>query len=440
MSMEAQCPHSPPELRELIEGQEHALLAREDFYAELRELGPVVWIPELEAFAVTRSEEIREVLADPKRFSSQLAADVGAGPRVTRRMMETRERIAGESPEFREIVARLTPDFRTVPILTRADPPRHQRHRRWVNKLFMPNRVATLEDNVRTRANALIDSLIDRDHFDINKEFSVPLPVQIIAEQLGVTGTEHLTDFARWSDDFNFLVGRTNPTDEDIIRIARTTAEFSEYFTEVFSERAKSTAGDDFISTLAQMEDPVEPVSNIERVGVVAQLVIGGNQTTTKLLTSGVDLLARSPDLAERLRADSTLVPGFVEEVLRLRGPIQGAYRVARHDTEIAGIPIPAGASVLSLFASGDRADSVFPEPTSVVLDRSNARDHLAFGRGVHYCVGAPLARLEGTVGFTALLQRLWPWSVETSKMTPSYLFHGLSRLEITLETPHGQG
>ena len=426
----SECPVAPSTFSGLLGLGAEALSHQNEHIAQLRENGPVVWVPQLEAFAVTSYEHVLEVLNDPDRFSSQLGDP--KGPRMARRLLEAREKLAAESEEFRSILQRLDPDWRQIKLLTSADPPRHQRHRRLVNRLFTPNKVRGLATSVETLTNSLIDEFADRGHADLIAEFAGPMPLRVVAEQLGV-GDADLDAFKRWADDFVFLTGNDNPTTDDIARITHTLVEIAEYFRDVLNDR-RAHPTSDFIGALAQAEDLGEPISDEERIAVIAVLLGAGTETSTKLLGAGAAILAKSPTLADRLRDDPSLVPLFVEEVLRTETPVQGLYRYVRNDTYLADVALPAGSTLWVLYASANQSPDVFNEPSKIDLERPNLHDQVAFGHGIHYCVGAPLARLEGSIGLTALLDRIYPWKIEDSELERSYILHGYRRLDVSFQ------
>jgi cytochrome P450 len=428
--MARDCPIAGPEFSQLLDLEPEALAHQGEFMSRLSEQGPVVWIPELEAFAVTTYSHAVEVLSDPGRFSSQLGDP--KGPKMARRLLETRRELAENSEEFQRVAAQLDPDWRQVKVLTTADPPDHSRQRRLVNRLFTPRSVAALEDRVRDVSDELIDGFVGDGVADLVSQFAVGLPLRIIAEQLGF-GEENMSQFKAWSDDMVFTTGNDQPTSQDIMRITETLVEMDTFLRAVINDRRNHPI-DDFVSWLTHSEDPDDPMSDEERIAIIAILISAGNETTTKLLASGASQLGRCPELGDTLKADPSLIAAFVEEILRLESPLQGIYRFCRNDTELAGVALPAGSPIWVLYGAANRSPEEFVGSATLDLHRSNQREHLAFGRGIHYCVGAPLARLEARVGFSALLDRIHPWKIVTEEMQPSYMLHGLSRLDVSFE------
>jgi len=422
-------PTAPAKFAELLNLQDAALEDAPAYFELLRQSGPVAWVEELRAFAVTGYEEAVEVLMDTDRFSSQLGDP--KGPLINSRLADAQSRLAARSREFDDLVAALEPDWRHPPCLLTADPPLHTRQRQVVNRLFTPRRVAGMEPRIRELAEELVASFVDRGCVELVADLAVPLPVTVIAEQLGA-GTERLAEFKRWSDHLVAPIGNDRLTEHDILEIVRSSVEFTRYFRGLLEER-RGAPRDDFITLLNGTEDPEEDVSEASRLSYIAQLLAAGNETSTKMIAEGAALLARDHALADSLRESPALVPSFVEEVLRLSSPLQGLYRTARYDTEVAGVPIPAGSHAVVWYTAANRDADAFPEPGKVDLGRENVRKHVAFGKGKHHCVGAPLARAEGVIAFEVLLERLPNWTIADElggeTFERSYLLRGHRRL-----------
>jgi len=420
---------APARFAELLELEDTALMDAPAYFELLRKAGPVAWVDELRSFAVTGYEEAVEVLMDTDRFSSQLGDP--KGPLINSKLADAHSRLAARSPEFHDLVAALEPDWRHPPCLLTADPPLHTRQRQVVNRLFTPRRVAGMEPRIRELADELASSFADRGRAELVEEFAVPLPVTVIAEQLGV-GTDRLPDFKRWSDHLVAPIGNDRLTEDDILEITRSSVEFTRFFRALLEERRRNPR-DDFVTLLNGTEDPEEDVTEASRLSYIAQLLAAGNETSTKMIADGAARLARDHALADSLRASPALIPAFVEEVLRLSAPVQGLYRTARYDTEVADVPIPAGSQVVVWYTGANRDPDAFPAPSEVDLDRENIRKHIAFGKGKHHCVGAPLARAEGVIAFEVLLERLPNWTIAGDlggeAFERSYLLRGHRRL-----------
>jgi hypothetical protein len=332
-------------------------------YRELREKRPVYREPRCGNYVLTRYADVLGALRDWPLFSS------------------------------RQGVAPFGPDRGFS--LTSLDPPRHDRLRALVNRAFTPRRVA----ESRAQIEALVAELLDpvASEFDLVSAFSHPLPVFVIARMLGVP-PERRADFKRWSDAIIGLLERPkSPDDQRAIR------EISAYFAELALERRKEP-GEDLVTALVQAEVDGERLTRSELLGICVQLLVAGNETTTNLISNLVDVLADRPDLWRALRHDRSLVAATVEESLRHDSPAQNLARTCVRETELHGVRIPAGARVLLSFGAANRDPAEFDDPDAFRLGRE-AR-HIAFGFGVHYCLGAPLARLEGSVALEGLLDR----------------------------------
>jgi cytochrome P450 len=422
-------PKAPTKFAELLDLQDAALEDAPAYFELLRQSGPVAWVEELRAFAVTGYEEAVEVLMDTDRFSSQLGDP--KGPLINSRLADAQSRLAARSREFHDLVAALEPDWRHPPCLLTADPPIHTRQRQVVNRLFTPRRVEGMEPRIRELTEELVSSFVDRGCVELVADFAAPFPVIVIAEQLGA-GTDRLAEFKRWSDHLVAPIGNDHLTEDDILEIVRSSVEFTQYFRALLEER-RADPQDDFITLLNGTEDPDEDVSEASRLSYIAQLLAAGNETSTKMIAAGAALLARDHALAASLRESPALIPSFVEEILRLSSPLQGLYRTARYDTEVAGVPMPAGSHVVVWYSAANRDAGTFPEPGLVDLGRENVRKHVAFGKGKHHCVGAPLARAEGVIAFEVLLERLPNWTIADElggeTFERSYLLRGHRQL-----------
>jgi cytochrome P450 len=262
----------------------------------------------------------------------------------------------------------------------------------------------------------------------------------VIAEQLGVPLSDYEL-FKSWSDAFVAqLSGMTSPDEE--LAAAKLILEYQHYFAEKLNERRKNPQ-DDIISAIvhAKLEDEL-PLDTPEMLSIIQQLLVAGNETTTHSIAEAVLLLIEYPDQHEKLKADPDLIPNLVEEVLRLATPTANMWRVVTKDTDINGVPVKAGSMIQIRFSSANRDEAVFQAPQEFDVTRENARSNIAFGHGVHMCIGASLARKEMEVAFRVLLQRLDNLALdcEPEKLfyPPNVLLRGLSRLPITFTARAG--
>ncbi|MFF1398458.1 cytochrome P450 [Streptomyces sp. NPDC058287] len=352
------------------------------FYRQLREDGPVrraVIAGGLEAWLVTRYEDGLAALSD-----SRLSSDVrdATDPRLLERLPATE----------RESMLRT---------MLRSDPPDHTRLRRLVSKAFTARRVAELRPRVQEITDGLLDAIVPAGKAELVEDFALPLPVTVISELLGVPVTDR-DDFQRWTNDM-ILQGAEPP---DPARTDRAWRQMRSYLTGLIQDK-RTRPGDDLLSALIATRDEEHQLDEDELIAMAFLLLVAGYITTVNLIGSGIAALLAHPDQLQMLRDDPELLPGAIEEFLRHDGPVNpGIARFAREDVTIAGVAIPRGATVLIASAIADRDPAQFPDPDRLDITRQD-NAHLAFGHGIHYCLGAPLARLEGQIAVGAVLRRL---------------------------------
>jgi len=390
------------------------------FYAALRREAPVYQVPGLGFFLVSRHDMVTEALRHPAVFSNRFAAAMQAT-------------IGGLRPELAAIWAEGYPPVDTL--LTN-DPPSHTRYRALVTKAFSARRVRTMEAAIRALAGELVEGLVRDREVELVERFAVPLPLTVIADQLGVPRAD-LARFKRWSDDSVAPLGQMISPEREI-ECARSVVEFQHYFARIGDER-RAAPRDDLISDLVHARIEGErPLETGELLSVVQQLLVAGNETTTNLIAATTQLLIEHPDELAKLRARPELVENAIEEALRLETPVQGMWRVATEDTVLGGTPIPKGSFVMLRYAAANRDETVFPDPDRFDVERPNARDHLAFGLGIHFCVGAALARAEAAAAIATLLARTRALRFVAGKNDfrhhPSILLRGLQKLWVELE------
>ena len=338
-------------------------------YAALRRERPVYCEPRYGAYLLTRFADVDAALRDHETFRS------GAGP--------------APMP--------MPADFTPLPILAATDPPHHDQLRGLVSRAFTPRRIAAAEPRIVAFAKRLVDALPE-DGFDAVPRFSIPLPVAVIAEILGVDA-RHQDDFRRWSDATVGMMEGPPTTDT-----AQASLELIAHFRERAAERRRAPR-DDLISDLLRAEIDGRRLTQAELDGFFIMLLVAGNETTTNLISNQLRIFAERPDLWKACREDRSLVPVALEETLRFDAPVQNLGREATRDVSLHGVEIPAGARVVVSFGAANRDPEAFDAPDEYRLDRGELR-HLAFGQGRHFCLGAGLARLEGRVAIEALLDR----------------------------------
>jgi len=310
------------------------------------------------------------------------------------------------------------------------EPPDHTRVRRLVSKAFTPAFVEALRPTVEAMVTDLVDPLIGAGDVDLLPTVAEPLPVNVIAEMLGVPSADrHL--LRPWSADICKMY-ELNPSVGSERDAVRASTEFGDYLRSLARER-RTSDGPDLISALARVVDEGERLSEDELVGTCVLLLNAGHEATVNSTLLGWWTLFRHPERLAELRADHSLIPAAIEELLRYDTPLQMFERWVLDDTELHGVRIPRGAELGLLFGSANRDPSVFEAPDELRLDRS-PNPHLTFGAGIHFCLGAPLGRLELQTSFKALLERFPTMEpVEEPRFKPNYIIRGLDGLRVRL-------
>jgi len=305
----------------------------------------------------------------------------------------------------------------------------HRRLRRLVTKAFTPRMVDQLRPRIQEIADGLIDAVESRGEMDLVDEFAFPLPITVIAELLGIPVADR-DRFRRWTN----AIITPALTPEELALFGEAADEFVTYLRELF-ERRRSTPGADLISAFLQVEEGGDTLSEEELFSMVVLLIIAGHETTVSLIGNAVLALLQHPDQRQTLESDPARMSHAIEELLRYDGPVERTLlRWAAADVELGGQLIRRGEGVIVILGSADRDPSRFPDPDTLDFAREDVK-HLAFGRGSHYCLGAPLARLEAEVALTTLLRRLpglqLAMPVEELRWRPVPLFRSLASLQV---------
>jgi cytochrome P450 len=357
-----------------------------DLYRQLRAEAPVWEIPGTATFVVTSAELVNEAVARIADFSSNLNSLIYRGADGLPHTFDMT--VMGEA----------------IHVLATADPPTHTRHRKLLQPHFAPRFVATLEREVEAMVDDLLAELLATGGGDVVTQLADPLPMRVITRVIGLPIDDSPRLLKLVLDVDQILAG---VSDEDgMARAAASAMEQAAYLGEhlgrVIDDPA--TVRDDTLLFVIGESVRGGSLTFEEGVGVLVQILGAGTETTTSLIATAVRLLADDQELQQRLRSDPDLVPTFVEEVLRIDGPFRFHYRATLHDTQLGGVDIPAGARVLLMWAAANLDEAAHREPDVLSLERELPKSHLAFGRGIHFCIGAPLARLEARVAITRLL------------------------------------
>jgi cytochrome P450 len=344
--------------------------------ARLRRREPVHHDQLIGRFILTRADDIERVLRDRSMSVDPRKANAGTFMRIFER-------------------------FRTFSILFQ-DPPEHTRLRGLVSQAFTPRAVERLGPRIREIIDELLGAVAGRDRLDVIEAFAGPLPVIVIAEMLGVDPADR-QDFKRWSDAQALGLNPLLTADQQAAT-EQLDAELGEYLRRALAER-RARPRDDLISALIAAEAAGDQLTDNEIVTMCELLLAAGNVTTTDLIGNGLWVLLRHPDQIEKLREEPSLIGNAVEEMLRFESPVMQTARIPMHDLEIGGCPIPRGESVMVLLAAANRDPGRYPEPDRFDITRQDV-GHQSFGGGAHFCLGAPLARLEAQLAIAAFLQR----------------------------------
>lgn len=339
------------------------------------------------------------------------------------------------STQWQEVAATLPPEELERMDRQRSflflDPPDHTRLRRLVSKAFTPRTVKELTPFVEQLTEDLLDAAAARGALEVVGDLAYPLPVTVISRMLGVPEEDHVR-FSAWSDVLaKSLDDGVTAEDTEEQRQRRAAAdEFRAYFTELCAQR-RADPRDDLLSALVQIEHEGDRLSTDELLSTAQLLLVAGHETTVNLIANGTLALLRDDDLRARVADDDACAAGFVEEVLRLDPPVQMTGRSVREDLEVPGGTVRAGGRVVLLIAAAGRDPVQHPDPLR--LDPNRTSPHLAFGIGAHYCLGAPLARLEGKVALQALARRTADARLGELTYKPNRILRGPAHLEVVL-------
>jgi cytochrome P450 len=395
------------------------------YFASLRAQCPVVREPHHGAMMVTGYDEAAEVFSQPEVFSS-CVAPTGPFPGVP---------FEPEGDDVGDLIEQHRDQFPLNEHLVTFDPPKHTAHRSLLKRLFTPKRLRESEDFIRGLTDRLIDEFHEQGKVELMGEFAKPLATLVIADLLGVPEEDHQT--------FRRQLGALRPglLKREKAVTTNPIAFLEKWFTSYIEDRRREPR-DDVLSALATTNFPDGSTPEISDVVHVACFLFGaGQDTTARLLTAGLRVIAERPDVQASLRDERDRIPNFIEEALRIEGPVKSISRLARKSTTVAGVDIPAGTVVTLLPGAANRDPDKFEEPDEFRTDRPNVREHLAFSRGIHTCVGAPLARAEARIGIGRLLDRMGDITISEAEhgpadarhyeYEPTYILRGLRALHL---------
>ncbi len=399
-------------------------------YQRLRDNAPVFHIPAMNLHVVTRYDLVREAIKDTATYSSRFDGFMDTARRVA--FDAAPEPVKAELLKLAEAMIPIPPTMLTL------DEPEHTQYRSLVSKLFTVSQIRKAEDAVQAVIDETLAGFGDRRALDFMEAFAFPVPLRIIADRLGIPESER--DFF---DDAATAAAsglRFSPIDHDeMIRRARLGVDLQNLLVRLIEE-CRAAPQDNMISILAnsRLEQEDRLLTHGECLSVLNQFLVAGHETTTSTFGWGMLLLCRNPAAQDQLRADPSLVKTFVEEALRLESPVQGLPRLVTRDTELGGYPLKAGELIMLRYGAANRDERQFEDADQLDLHRKKAGMQLAFGSGVHFCIGAPLARQELTLGFPALLARMSNIRLAPDhpppEAEPSFILRNLPELHIEFD------
>ena len=365
------------------------------WYSAMRRTEPVAYNSQFDRWSVFGYNDVQRVLSDSATFSSEYMGTNG-------------------NPIGTSIIG--------------TDPPRHRKLRSLVTQAFTPRAIAQLTPRITAIVNELLDNAAANGKMDVIDDFSNLLPVTVIAEMLGIPQKDQAT-FKHLSDE---IVGVTRTSNSN------PQAEMANFFLQLMAQR-RSEPQDDLITNLMNAQIEGEHLSMTELLGFCILLLVAGNETTTHLIGNAIWSFDEHPAAVEQMRANPSLIPDALEEVLRYRSPVKLMHRVVAKDTTLGDKELREGQMVTAWIGSANHDEAQFPDAETFDIQRTPNR-HLAFGYGIHFCIGAPLARLEARIAFEVMLARLQDIRRERDiplEATDSYILYGVKHMPITFKATH---
>jgi cytochrome P450 len=394
------------------------------YFRRLRAEAPVFRDPKTGIVSVSTYDLVGQVNRQPLIFSNDFSSHLRSGTTT------------GIDPDEAEIASQ---GWTVANTMLTADPPGHTRYRKLGMKAFTGKRLQALARTVEGAAHDLIDGFIADGHCEFKSAFANHLPMIMIADALGASRAD-MDKFHRWSEAFIVQLGGVSEKPARL-EAARRIVEFQRYFVDLI-EQKRANPTEDVISDLvhADLAEEGDPrkMNYAELLSILQQLLVAGNETTAHTLTAGLYYLISNPAEMARLLADPSLMGNFVDETLRLLSPTNNMWRVATQEAEIGGVAIAKGDVILVRYGSANRDETIFPDADRFDIGRPNARNHIAFGVGIHTCIGAQLARKEMLTAFPIVLDRLknlrFQEGRNTFKYSPNVLLRGVLELHIAFD------
>lgn len=388
-------------------------------YHKLREEQPVYKDPVSGNYILTRYSDVRKVAMDTRVMSCKTG------------VIQTRK------SDISDKINKMFEDQGYLPVdtLVTNDPPEHRHYRTLVDKIFTHTKVTSLEPQIKTTVTELIDAFIDKPEVDFFDAFAMRLPLAVFTEILGVADRD-LDKFKRWNDQ---SLETSNPalSPERELELVPAVIELQQYLA-ANVERVRVAPDDSLLSTLVHAEVDGRSLSMRELISILWLLFLGGGETTANALAGGMSFLIERPELADQIRGNPAKLDAFVEEVLRIISPATTMFRRATAETEVGGVTIPEGAIIETRYGAANLDPEMFADPEKVDLERTNSKAHLAFGAGIHMCIGNQLARGELRAAFAQIVDRMTNFRASRGKdsyaYTSTYVAYGLTKLWISFD------
>lgn len=382
------------------------------FYSQLRDQSPVYFSETLQAWLISTYQDVKSATGDKRLSSNKM-------PFYLRPIgLESRDSLSSLQ-EYLSAWMSMKDGFD------------HMRLRTLVNKAFTSRSLDELSPRIQGIADQLIDDFTNYSPVNLIEKFAYPFPATVICEMLGIPTSEQ-SQFRKWANDIvSFSAGSTTVLEKAAKNAQSSQMDLIEYCKQIINERRKFPK-DDLISRLILLEEGTNQLTELELYAMCVQLFVAGQETTTNLIGNGLLALLETPKELQKLNNDIGLLENSIEELLRYDSPVQRTVRVAIDDIQIRGELIRKGQSVILMFGSANRDPEQFKNPDSLILDRK-PNHHLAFGRGPHFCIGAPLARLEAKIAFESLIRKFSKFELAESdlKWVPSMAMRGLISLKV---------
>jgi len=379
-------------------------------YTALREQKAIVFNPDINAWLVSRYEDAHTILAQPEIFSSRNLINPPMSPAVLGILMQ---------------------GYPWTPVAIDSDGLNHQRFRAPHTKGFSAARTKAREEGIRALAHRLVDAFIDDGHADLISQFAYPFSLETILNVLGIP-QDHMVEVKQWGRDLTDLLFAVVP-EERQVACAKGVVAFQHYMAELIEQRRTHPEDGELDALIGYQVPGAEPLSLFELISGMMGFVTVGHRTTLDACGTGLALLLQTPALWQRICAQPDLIPSAVEEILRYESAAGTLSRVTTQEVEIGGVTLPEGAKLVVLLGSANRDGQQFPGADVFDIQRAQNR-HVAFGHGVHFCVGAPLARLELRIALETLAQRIPTLRLAPNQQlahNPILIFRGLEKLEV---------